>query len=167
MIKDELSLIIIAGPEGSGRHTFYTSYKHSFGQSLPIMTLYQGIVARMSFVSILSLSNEDDLLLIKRAREEGYRITIYFLVLSCVLSLCRLRIKKIAEGYTFSEKDFRERYETSYKGLVNAFTYANLVFVIKNQKIFEFCAAFDVNNTNLSTFSKSIKSIRAQVEAFK
>lgn len=160
-------MVLVAGHEGSGKHVFASCHKQSFLESLPVMPLYQGIISGMSFVAFSTLEDANEIALLRRAKMAGYKINAYFLASGRLLALMRLRLKKIVDGDAFSERDFKTRYDASYSGMIAAYEFLDIVFLIQNQKEFRFIAAFNPQNVDRKRFASALKRLKSSVDALK
>lgn len=163
MNKDTLQLILVAGPSASGKRTFASCYKNAFLQSLKIKDLKIGIKEEQSFAALTELS-DGDLELISKAYKKGYRITIYFLFTGRQLTCLRGRYRQISEGIPFDEAEARKEYDHAYKGLEDIAHRADLVFLIKNQKEFNFLAALEPKTISTDQFHKAIRTVKKSVD---
>ena len=77
------------------------------------------------------------------------------------------RYRQVVEGVPFNESSFRKNYAASYKGLLSTYQRSEVVFFIRNQKEFEFLAAYDPKKTSLEVFSKALKVVKTSVDAIK
>ncbi len=162
---EEKALVIVAGPEGSGKDTFVRSFKNAFLQGYPLKDLYEGINEATSFAAVSTLCESRDLELLERAKQRGYRITLYFLFAPKPLCLVRSRFKGIIDGRLIDESEIKRSYEPSFKGLVASFAFLDLAFLVKNEKEFRFVAAYEPSAIDLASFTKDVKALKAEVEA--
>lgn len=167
MIEEQPQLIVIAGVPGSGRSTFAMCYKNAFIHSLPVKSFKEGLSSGDSFATILTLAAPEDMVNLQKAHRHGYRITIYYMFTGRLLSMLRARYRQIAEGVPFNESSFKKNYAASYKGLISTYQRCDIVFFIRNQKEFEFLAAYDPKKTTLEVFSKALKVVKTSVDAIK
>jgi predicted ABC-type ATPase len=167
MIEEQPQLIVIAGVPGSGRSTFSKCYKNAFIHSLPIKAFKEGLSSGDSFATILTLAAPEDMVNLQKAHRHGYRITIYYMFTGKLLSMLRARYRQVAEGVPFNESAFKKNYAASYKGLISTYQRCDIVFFIRNQKEFEFLAAYDPKKTTLEVFSKALKVVKTSVDAIK
>ena len=167
MIDEQPQLIVIAGVPGSGRSTFARCYKNAFIHSLPVKPIKEGISGGESFATLMTLAQPEDMLNLQKAHRRGYRITIYYLFTGKLLSMLRARYRQVVEGVPFNEPSFRKNYAASYKGLISTYQRSEIVFFIRNQKEFEFLAAYDPKKTSLEVFSKALKVVKTSVDAIK
>lgn len=167
MENENLELILICGPDGSGKSTFSSVFKHAFLRSLPSMPLYQGILSKSSFHYESDFLDSSQIDLIKKAKGMGYKITCYFLFSGELLSLARCRYRAIASKENFDAESFSENYQKSFRGLSDIYTSCETVFFVLNQKEFRFIGAFDPSRTNKSTFSKALTKVKDSTERIK
>lgn len=167
MENENPELILICGPEGSGKTTFSDVFKHAFLRSLPSLPLYQGILGKNSFHFESSSLDSSQVELIKKAKSSGYKITFYFLFSGEILSLARCRYRAIVNKEKFDAASFSEEYQKSFKGLSDIYTSCETVFFVLNQKEFRFIGAFDPSKTNKSTFSKAFTKVKDSTERIK
>ncbi len=160
-------IILVCGVEGSGRGTFADCFKNSFMQSLPMMPLYQGIIGGSSFVSTSSLTDLKHINYIKYASQNGYKITLYYIFAGKLLSIARNRFRLLSDGMAFDEDAFKKSYESSYKGLIEVYSYIDLVFFIKNQKEYEFMVAYSPSETDVDEFKEAVKKAKFLVDHIK
>lgn len=158
-------LVLVCGVQGSGKETFCQCFKNSFLQSLPIMPLYQGLVGGLSFTAVSDLTDAKHLTYITVAHDRGYRITLYYLFTGKLLCSSRNRFRVLTDGTPFLESDFKKRYDSSYRGLVEIYSSTDLVFFIRNQKGFEFLKAFDPTDTNETTFKEAVHRVKMMVDS--
>lgn len=167
MENENPELILVCGPEGSGKTTFASVFKHAFLRSLPSLPLYQGILGKNSFYFESSILDSSHIELIKKAKNSGYKITCYFLFSGELLSLARCRYRAIANKEKFDPETFAADYQKSFKGLSDIYTSCETVFFVLNQKEFRFIGAFDPSKTNKSTFSKAFTKVKDSTERVK
>ncbi len=167
MGNDQSVLILVAGVEASGRSTFIHCFKNAFLQSLPLYPLYQGLAGHLSFASKSTLAESETLVLLKNAKAEGYKITIYYIFSGKVLSLSRARFRAVAARCPFDENDFRKNYDKSYKGLSECFDIADLIFFVRNQKDFEFLSAFEPKKIKREDFYKALLKVKNSIDFLK
>jgi predicted ABC-type ATPase len=164
MIDDRPQLILICGVTGSGKTTFRECYKNSFLQSLPLLSLNEGLRDGGSFCCETNLTNQTQFTLLEKAKEQGYKIKAYYLFTGRLLSSCRARVRQVARGEPFDEPLFKRTYEASYKGLLDLYDYAEVIFFIRNQSAFEFVSAYEPANTGKPIFAKMMKSLKTSVD---
>lgn len=168
---EERNLVIVAGVEGSGRSTFASCYKNSFLKSLPVFEdkddISEALSNGESFATIISLTNEGQQALLEIAKSLNYKITLFYLFAGKLLSLQRCRFKAITKGTDYDKSELEEKYEESYKGLVEAYDKTDLSFLIINQKEFRFISAFDPKETSEEKFEKAVKLIKKAVDTLR
>jgi predicted ABC-type ATPase len=164
MIDDRPQIILIAGVTGSGKTTFRGCYKNSFLQSLPLLTLSQGMANGGSFCCETNLTNKTQFTLLEKAQRQGYKIKAYYLFTGKLLSLNRARIRNVSRGEPFDEALFKRSYESSYKGLIDLYDYSEVIFFIRNQANFEFVSAFEPSSTPKPTFIRMVKQMKSSVD---
>jgi len=166
MSKESLQLILVAGPIASGKNTFAKCYKNAFLQSLPIRGLKEGMKEGESFAALSTLSDED-VELIRKAHRKGYRLTVYFLFAGRLLTLLRGRYRQIAEGIPFDETFAKKEYDTSYKGLKEIAHFADLLFLVRNQKECKFLTALEPKKMTDEQIHKTIALVKKAVDTIK
>jgi predicted ABC-type ATPase len=164
MIDDRPQIILIAGVTGSGKTTFRDCYKNSFLQSLPLLSLNQGLATGESFCCETNLMNQTQFTLLEKAGRMGYKIKAYYLFTGRLLSLARARLRNVSRGEPFDEALFKRTYESSYKGLIDLYDYSEVIFFIRNQAQFEFLSAYDPSSTPKPTFVRMVKQIKSSVD---
>lgn len=164
MIDGRPQIILIAGVTGSGKTTFRSCYKNSFLQSLPLLTLSQGVASGESFCCETNLTNKTQFTLLEKAKRQGYKIKAYYLFTGRLLSLNRARIRNVSRGEPFDEALFKRSYESSYKGLLELYDYSEVIFFIRNQANFDFVSAFEPLLTPKETFIRMVKQMKSSVD---
>lgn len=164
MDESKLQIIVVAGVTGSGKSTFSHCFKNSFLQSLPVMSLPEGVASRSSFYFESSLIGQSQFDYLRKAKASGYKITGYYLFTGKSLSLARARLRQIVKGEPFDETLFKKSYEQSFKGLTELFGIADLLFFIRNQEKFEFLSAYQKSQMGKDDFLKAVKQVRSSVD---
>ncbi len=164
MDSEPLQLILVSGTPFSGKSSFLALCKNSFLQSLPERDLRGGMEKGSSFYAVADFSLPSDSLLLREAKKQGYRITVYFLFAGKLVSLWRARLRLLAEGVTFDERDFRRRYDASFRGLVKIYPFVDLVFLVSNQKSLKFLSAYETASNDIGAFAKGLSEIRKSVD---
>lgn len=164
MEDENLEIVLLCGAEGSGKSTFAEVFKHAFLRSLPSAPLYQGILSKSSFYFESSFLDSSQIDLLKKAKQQGYKITCYFLFSGEYLSLARCRYRALVDKENFDAESFSENYEKSFRGLTDIYTSCETVFFVLNQKEFRFIGAFDPSKTSKSTFSKALTKVKDSTE---
>ena len=164
MIDDRPQLILICGVTGSGKTTFRECYKNSFLQSLPVLSLNEGLASGESFCCETNLTNQTQFTLLGKAKTQGYKIKAYYLFTGRLLASARARVRQVARGEPFDEALFKRTYEASYKGLFYLYNYAEVIFFIRNQSAFEFLSAYEPAVTPRTTFEQMAKSLKSSVD---
>ncbi|MCH3908981.1 MAG: hypothetical protein LKF75_03525 [Bacilli bacterium] len=168
MVKNqtnEKQLIVVAGVTGSGKSTFSSAFKNSFLRSLPLLSLDKGLASDSSFYVETNLSNASQFSYFEKAKDLGYKITVYYLFTGKQLSIARARLREAAGGEHFEEGLFKKSYEASYKGLTSVFSVADVIFLLRNQKSLDFVTAFQPSNGDIDTFSKMVKRLKSEVDS--
>lgn len=107
MVKNqtnEKQLIVVAGVTGSGKSTFSSAFKNSFLRSLPLLSLDKGLASDSSFYVETNLSNASQFSYFEKAKDLGYKITVYYLFTGKQLSIARARLREAA-GANILRKD--------------------------------------------------------------
>ncbi|MCQ2798325.1 MAG: hypothetical protein MJ220_00360 [Bacilli bacterium] len=164
MDEEKKQLIIVAGPEASGKKTFAEVFKTAFLQGLPEDNLYKGIISGMSFYCVSSLSTSDEVKLVKLAKERGYRVTIYFLFAPHELCLVRARLRSIVSKIPYNETEMKAKYDSSRKNLAELKTSTDIVFFIRNLKEFDFVSALSPSELTARTYQLTIQKVQLSVE---
>lgn len=159
--NDKPTIILVLGPDGSGKSLFAQCFKHSFLQSLPSFPLYRGILSGASFYSVSSLVDEKDVSLLAKAKKKGYRIIVYVLFAARILCAERNRLQSLINGVYWQNVNFRDDYETFYDRLLAIYPDVDMVFFVNNQKEFEFLGVYDINDAPLSSFEKILRKQKA------
>jgi predicted ABC-type ATPase len=168
MIKGERpQIILVCGVTGAGKSTFVSCYKNSFLQSLPLLTLSDGLNQGVSFSCETNLTNQSQFTLLEKAKLSGYKVTAYYVFSGKALSMARARLREITKGIPFDEALFKRTYESSYKGLMDLYDLADLVFIIRNQESFEFLSAYENTTTPKIVFQKIVKQVKSGVDRLK
>lgn len=164
MADEKKQLIIVAGPEAVGKRTFAEVFDTAFLQGLPEDNLYKGIISGTSFYSRTTLTNPDDVKLIKLAKDRGYRITVYFLFAPKALCLVRARLRAIVSKMPYSESELKTRYDSSRKALMELQQDIDILFLVKNLKEFEFVSAFSPSSIPARNLQLMIAKVQSQCE---
>ena len=164
MDEEKKQLIIVAGPEASGKKTFSEVFKTAFLQGLPEDNIYKGIISGMSFYTISTLSTPEDVKLIKLAKEKGYRITIYYLFTPKSLCKVRARLRSIVSKIPYNEADMKAKYDLSRKNLAELKNCTDILFLVRNLKEFDFVSAISPETVPARTYQIAIAKIQASVE---
>ena len=132
-------LIVVGGPNGSGKTTFALEYAHTYGLEylgadaiaaklapenpllarvqagrLFVADLHKALTERRSLVIESTLSGTGLTRFFQRAREIGYLITIVFITLdSPELCIARIRERVAQGGHHVPDEDVRRRFERS------------------------------------------------------
>lgn len=160
-------IIVVAGVTGAGKSTFSYCFKDSFLKSYPVKNLTDGIKENESFATELSLVTDTQIEYLRSAHEEGFQITIYYLFTGKLLAQERAFLRTISLGIPFDETIFRNTYDDSYNGLIACYDFVDLVFFVKNQKAFEFIAAFDPKSVSESTFENNVIANKRSIDKLK
>lgn len=163
------NLYIFAGVNGAGKSTFYIKQLESlnlYGQrinsdeivrefgdwsneqdqtraaKLAIKLRNHYITQGVDFNIETTLSGQGILKLIKRAKDSGYKITLYYVGLDSVeLSIQRVAIRASKNGHSIKESILRRRYNQSFNNLNKIlpicdefFIYDNSDFIKEQQK---------------------------------
>ncbi|MCR4561593.1 MAG: hypothetical protein K5694_00080 [Bacilli bacterium] len=163
-MEDSKHIIIVAGVTGAGKTTFAEAYKNSFLHSYPEFTLLDGVKQGVSFFTKQNLTTLSQLRLIQEAHNLGYRITVYYLFTGKLLSDARSKLRQIAVGQAYDEELFKSTYEDSYKGLMEIYPLLESCFFVKNQKNFEFLAAYRYPSVDITTFKNAVKAAKNSVD---
>lgn len=164
MDEGKLQIIIVAGVTGSGKSTFSHCFMNSFLQSLPPLSLAEGIASRSSFYFESNLTSQSQYGYLRKAKALGYKITAYYLFTGKALSLARAQLRQVSKGEPFDETLFKKSYELSFKGLADLYEIVDLLFFIRNQEKFEFLSAYQKSQVDRSGFLKAVKQIRLSVD---
>jgi predicted ABC-type ATPase len=164
MIDDRPQIILICGVTGSGKTTFRDCYKNSFLQSLPLTSLSEGLTSGGSFCCETNLTNKTQFVLLEKARRMGYKIKAYYLFTGKLLALARAQVRNVAKGEPFDEALYKRSYELSYKGLIDLYDYAEVIFFIRNQSTLEFLSAYEPSSTPKSVFVSMVKQLKSSVD---
>lgn len=159
-------LILVAGGECSGRRSFARAYRHSFLLDLPFRKLGEGISSRSSFAAIISLDERDDRTreLLRKAKELGYRITMYYLFTGSSLALLRGHSLSVVERKPFDPEAIKESYRHTYKGLALALPCLSLVFLVTNFKKTRIRAVLEPGETMEEDMLEAIVSLKREAE---
>lgn len=157
-------LVLIIGPEGSGKRSFAGLFKNSFLQAFPKKPIYQGILSGLSFSAITDLTDEKEMGFIEMAYERGYRIICYLLFSSRLLCAERNRLSALKEKRLWHEEGSRERYEGLYRGVLAIYPYIDVVFFVENQKAFRFLEAYSIEETPASSFERLLRAQKAEAD---
>ncbi len=159
-------LILVAGGECSGRKSFARAYRSSFLLDLPFRGLREGISSRSSFYTILSLDERDERTreLLRKAREMGYRTTMYYLFVGSSLALFRGHARSVVERKGFDPDAIRESYRHTYKGLALALPFLSLAFLVTNFKTTRIRAVLEPGETSEEDMLEAIVSLRREAE---
>lgn len=163
MSKEGMQLIVIAGGEASGRHSFLRNFRHSFALDFSLRSLEEGLKKKESFVTIASLNNEE-IDLLKQAATSGYRLTLYYLFTGSTLALYRAHSRSIIEKKVFSKTNVLSSYSFTYKGLAKSLPYFDLVFFLKNYKELEFISAYEPQKTEEEVLARTILALKREAE---
>lgn len=167
MPVSEKQIILVCGVTGSGKSTFSSCFKNSFLRGLPLLSLSEGIAKDISFYIDTNLANKTQFALLQKARENGYRVTAYYLFTGRLLSQKRAEFRELASDIPFDLTLFKRSYESSYKGLGDLFSYADLIFFLRNQEKMEFLSAYDIPKSNRKSYLDAIKRLKQGVDSLR
>ncbi len=112
----------------------------------------------ISFAFETTLSGRGWEKIIKRAKADGYKVTLYFVTLDNVeISLSRIKARVKLGGHNIPEKTVIRRFERSHKMFYN--TYKDLVdtwFLFDNSKEKTKAVALGGSSSNLTIFSENL-----------
>lgn len=155
--KIEPTLILVLGPQGSGKETFGKCFKNSFLRTFRFLSLEEGIRKRISFCFFSDLQNANEIELIKKAKDKGYKAIGYCLFASRLCCQERNRFKYLSKGEMWNSFSFREDYENFYSSLLEIYSSLDMVFFVENQKNFHFVGVYNVDNVPMSSFEKALR----------
>lgn len=165
MKKDERPvLILIVGPEGSGKNSFAGLFKNSFLQAFPRKPLYQGLLTGLSFSAVSELNDEKDIEFVEMAAKKGYRVVCYLLFAARLLCEDRNRFMALKEKRLWDDGSFRELYEGTYRGVLSLYEFFDVVFFVENQKAFRFLEAYSIEEIPATTFERALRGQKADVD---
>ena len=155
--KIAATLILVLGPLGSGKGTFSKCFKSSFLRTFPMLSLQEGIKRKKSFCYQSDLSDDGDFVLIKKARDQGFKIVCYCLFAARLVCQERNRFKWLSKGELWKGSGFREDYENFYDRMLDVYPSLDMVFFVENQKYFHFVGVYNSVSTPSSLFEKKLR----------
>jgi predicted ABC-type ATPase len=167
MENEQKQLVIVSGVEGSGKSTFSRLFKNSFLRSLSKADPSEALKSEKSFYYETDLANPEEIALFEKAKGLDYKITIYYLFSGKLLAAQRAKLRSLIQGDSFDEEAFKTNYEASYKGLANCYSFADVIFFIKNQKQLLFLAAYDPKTTKKETYLSALEKLENEVDAIR
>lgn len=161
--------IIFAGVNGAGKTTLYQTYKEmltlprvnldeivrtlgSWKNSTDVIRsgriaidlIHSYMAQGISFDQETTLCGKSIIRNIKKAKETGYEIHLYYVGLSSAdLAVERVRQRVAKGGHGIDEKDIRHRYIQSLENLKNVLPLCDHVKIYDNTVSFRFIAAFE------------------------
>lgn len=153
----DATLILVLGPKGSGKAAFARCFKNSFLRTFPLLSLEEGIGKRASFCHLTDLKNADEIALIQRAKDRGFKIVCYCLFAARILCQERNRFKELSKGNLLNSFLFREEYENFYDRVISLYPYLDMVFFVENQKYFSFVGVYNYSSVPSSLFEKALR----------
>ncbi len=153
-------LTIIAGPNGAGKTTLtqYLISKKYLGESIPVINpdeilkltttnevsaSKKALILRntllkqnKNFAIETTFSGNSELRLIKKAKEKGYFIKLYFITLETAQDcIDRVKNRVVEGGHNVKDEDIKRRYLSSHKNLLNIIPIIDNLFIFDNSSI--------------------------------
>lgn len=155
--KIEATLILVLGPQGSGKEMFGKCFKNSFLRTFPFLSLEEGVRKKVSFCFFSDLQKPREIEFIQKAKEKGFKTIGYCLFASRLLCQERNRFKCLAKGEMWNPVSSRDEYERFYASLLEIYPFFDVVFFVENQKYFRFVGVYSVDSVPISSFEKSLR----------
>ncbi len=151
-----MKFILLAGVNGSGKSTFVKEEPELFKEMHIInpdaiqknkqLSIFQAgkeaitqaktfIDLQQSFLIETTLSSQQPLILLKKAKAKGYKTEIVYMIIDGISSSKeRIKARVIKGGHDIPEDALNRRYERSFNNLIKASFYADVIHIYDNSK---------------------------------
>ncbi len=153
--KEERRLILVLGPTAVGKSLFAATFKNSFLRGFDFLALDEGLRRGTSFAAESTLS-EKDIVLLERAKGNGYQIDAYALFAAKPLLRLRDRYSRLLEEKKAVEFVGSDSFA---KSLLKAFPLLDLLFLATNQKEIEFVSAYEPSEMEKADFASEVEHL--------
>ncbi|MBB3594776.1 putative ABC-type ATPase [Rhizobium sp. BK529] len=155
----ELSCILLAGPNGSGKTSAFGKLKlegvwinaDEIAKAMPaaddrstdiqagraaLLKIAEMIATRQSFIFETTLSSNQSLRMMRDAKAAGFTVGLYYVALDSVeTNVERVRQRVLKGGHDIPEENIRRRHDGSFEKLTEALRIADEVLLIDNSGI--------------------------------
>ncbi|TCR97921.1 putative ABC-type ATPase [Rhizobium sp. BK418] len=155
----ELSCILLAGPNGSGKTSAFAKLNlqgvwinaDEIAKAMPaaddrstdiqagraaLLKIAEMIATRQSFIFETTLSSNQSLRMMRDAKAAGFTVGLYYVALDSVeTNIERVRQRVLKGGHDIPEENIRRRHDGSFEKLTEALTIADEVLLIDNSGI--------------------------------